>query len=240
MSEWTKIVKLNDLHVPFEDRKSVHGAIEFVVRIQPQIVVIDEWMDFYELSRFLKDPTSATGYTLHEARKRCQSYYGELRKAVPRATIVEVEANHGKRIEKYLQRNAPALCGLPEFSYPEFMGIDRFNIEYRKHFVFRRFLFKHGTTVRRYSGYTARGELDREGMSGASGHSHRLGQHYRTLRGGAYTWIECGMLCRKDMDYLEGAVADWQTGIGFVQFKDNTNHYAAAAIPVVDGEVLWS
>ena len=93
-------------------------------------------------------------------------------------------------------------------------------------------MFKHGDIIRKWSSYTARGEQEKEGMSGASGHSHRLGQFYHTVRGGKYTWMECGMLCSTDQEYLEGRIADWQLGIGLVIFWGT--HYRAIPIPIID------
>ncbi len=239
--DWFRIVKLNDLHVPFEDEDAVRCAIDFCKMLQPDIVVIDEWMDFYELSNFVKDPRTATGYTLHEARERCKKYHRALRRAVPDARIIEVRANHGKRLDNFLKKNASALCGLPEFKMEKFMEYDKLGISCMDYYVHRGiFMFKHGDRIHKFSGYTAKNEFESEGMSGASGHSHRLGQHYRTLRGGEYTWIECGCLCRMDMDYLEGRIADWQLGIGLIQFRGDDKHFAAMALPIIDYEILWS
>jgi len=235
-----KIVKLNDAHVPFEDKTAVNCAIEFCKKIQPNIIITDEWCDFYELSRFLKNPALATGYTLHDAREKVKEYYKQIRKACPGARRIELNANHPKRLQKYLYCNARELCGLPEFEMETFMGFRELGIEYMDYFTWQGvFLFKHGDRIHKWSGYTAKNELMHEGMSGASGHSHRLGQTYTTKRGGKYTWIECGCLCRLDQEYLEGKISDWQSGLGLVQFKDNTKHFVAHALPIIDGEILW-
>ena len=236
-SDIVKIIKLNDAHVPFEDEKSVEAALEFCERLQPDVIITDEWMDFYELSRFTKDPSQATGYSLHEARQKVWSWYAVLNKLCPKARRIELNANHPKRLRKYLMSNAPELMGLPELEMVKFMAFDEYKIEYMTHFTFRDFIFKHGDIVRKHSAYTAKGELEREGMSGASGHTHRLGQHYKTLRGGEFTWIECGMLCRTDMDYMEDKVADWQPGVGLVTFWGS--HYRAMPLPIIDGVIDW-
>jgi len=106
------------------------------------------------------------------------------------------------------------------------------------HFVYEHYLFKHGDLVRKFASYTAKGEFDKEGMSGASGHSHRLGQHYVRKRGGFYTWLESGCLCDLNPEYIEGT-ADWQQGLSLVTFRENSNHFTATLIPIVDREILW-
>ena len=203
-----KIIKLNDAHVPFDDKRAIQAAFEFCEKIQPNIIITDEWMDFYELSRFVKDPTKATGYTLHDARIKTWKWFKEINKICPNARRIHLNANHPKRLQKYLWRNAPELTGCPEFELENFMEFKEYNIEYVDYFTFRNFLFKHGNRIHKYSGYTSKNEFESEGMSGASGHSHRLGQHYRTLRGGEYTWIECGCLCDLNMEYMESKIAD--------------------------------
>ncbi len=237
MDDIIKIVKLNDAHVPFEDKQAVQVAIEFCERLQPDIIVTDEWMDFYELSRFVKDPTRATGYTLNDAREQTFEWFKRLGQVCPMARRVHLNANHPKRMQKYLNKNAPELVGLPEFEMDNFMKFKEYNIEYHQYFTFRDFLFKHGDRIHKYSGYTAKNEFESEGMSGASGHSHRLSQHYRTLRGGKYTWIECGCLCDLNQEYLEGKISDWQHGIGLVIFWGT--HFRAIPLPIIDRKIDW-
>lgn len=231
------VIKLNDAHVPFEDETSVRAAIEFCEKLQPDIIITDEWMDFYELSRFTKDPTRATGYTLHDAREKVWYWYDIIGKVCPKSRRIELHANHPRRLMKYLHNNAKELVGLPEFEMVNFMRFDKMNIEYMHHFIFRDFIFKHGDRVHKHSGYTAKNELEKEGMSGASGHTHRLGQHYKTLRGGEYTWIECGCLCCMDMDYLEEAIPDWHPGFGMISFWGD--RYRALPMPIIGGKVDW-
>jgi len=240
MDKRFNIIKLNDAHIPFEDEEAIKCAIDFCKRIQPDIIITDEWMDFYELSRFLKDPKMATGYTLHEARLKTWEYFKQIQKACPNARRIHLNANHTKRMQKYLYKNAHELCGLPEFQMEIFMDFKRFNMEYMNYFTWQGvFLFKHGDRVHKFSAYTAKNELDNEGISGASGHSHRLGQHYRTKRGGEYTWIECGCLCDLEQEYLEGRIADWQQGIGLVSFIGNSKYYFATTIPIIDYNIMW-
>ena len=240
MDKRFNIIKLNDAHVPFDDPEAIRCALDFCERIQPDIIITDEWMDFYELSRFLKDPQMATGYTLHEARLKTWDYFEQIHKACPAAKRIHLNANHTKRMQKYLYKNAQELCGLPEFTLDKFMDWKRFNIEYMNYFVARdQFLFKHGDRVHKFSAYTAKNELDNEGMSGASGHSHRLGQHYRTKRGGEYTWMECGCLCDLKQEYMEDKIADWQHGLGLVSFVGDGDQFYAAPIPIIDYNILW-
>jgi len=234
------IVKLSDAHVPFEDPVAVQAAIKFCKQLQPDIIVTDEWMDFYSLSRFLKRPDLMGGYTLNNARTTVQKYFVQIKKVCPNSRRVHLKSNHALRLPKYLMSKAPELYDLPELSIETFMGYNKLDIEHMDYFTVRDvFLFKHGDIIRKHSGYTARWEFDTEGMSGMSGHSHRRSQYDVTKRGGEYTWVENGCLCRTDMEYLEGKIPNWQQGIGLVQFKGNTKQFAAHCLPIVNGEIIW-
>jgi len=113
---------------------------------------------------------------------------------------------------------------------PTLLELDKHKIEYRDTFTYNGFLFKHGDITRKFSGYTSRGEFERENTSGVSGHTHRLGAYYTTKRSGRYIWVESGCLCSLSPDYIQG-VPDWQHGISLVVFK---KYPFAYPIPIVN------
>jgi hypothetical protein len=111
-------------------------------------------------------------------------------------------------------------------------------IEHAEDFLHRNFLFKHGDLVSKESGMTARRELAKEGLSGCSGHTHRLGQIYKRNRSGLYTWIESGCLCDMHPEWLRGT-ADWMPGLSVVSFNDaDSDMFYATVVPVIEGRVL--
>ncbi len=236
--DWYRIARLCDMHVPFEDKVAVNAAFEFVTRIQPDEIIIDEWHDFYSVSRFIKDPERKT--SLQKELKSVFAYMKDLRKRCPDAKITLLESNHTRRLQKYLWSKAEELSHLDCLSLPSLMKIGELNIDYKPFVAYRGvYIEKHGDIVRKYSAYTAHWEFEREGMSGASGHTHRLSKFYHTVRGGRYQWMECGCLCSLTPEYFEG-IPDWQHGIGLTQFKGNTKHFCASELPVISGEILWS
>ena len=231
------IVSLNDAHYPFHDSQVMEVAIEFVKYLKPHTVVIHEWLDWYSLSKFDKDPNRKL--MLQDDIDGVYTWLKELRSAAPNSKIVMVECNHGRRLKKYLWSKAEELCNLRCLELPKLMGLDKLDIVYQKSYTFRNVLFKHGNVIRKHSGYTARGELEKEGVSGCSGHTHRMAQHYKTLRGGEYVWMETGCLCDpKKAEYIEGT-ADWQQGVGGFIFKKGSKHFYPFLAPIIDGEILW-
>jgi hypothetical protein len=103
-------------------------------------------------------------------------------------------------------------------------------------FIYRDFLFKHGNLISKDAGMTARRELQSEGMSGASGHSHRLAQIYLRDRSGEYTWIESGCLCDLNPEWMD-STANWKHGLSIVSFKQDSDTYFATPIPIIDGKI---
>ena len=231
------VVSLCDWHIPYHDPTALELSFKITKTLNPKIIVIHECIDLYSLSKFDKDP--ARKLQLQDDLDLTIEWLTKLRKMFPKQTIVMVESNHDKRLKKYLQSKAEELCQLRCLRMEELLALDKLNIEFRQDFTFKNILFKHGSIVRKHSGYTAKGELEREGMSGASGHTHRLGVHFKTLRGGKYVWLEGGCLCDPHKaEYIEGT-ADWQNGIvGFDTVKGKSRFYPFI-IPIINGKAVF-
>ena len=229
------VVKLGDLHVPFEDKKAVGIAFDFCKDMRPDIIVTDEWHDFYSISRFSKDPNRIT--SLQKDLDLTESYFAVLRDKCPNSRIIHVESNHMKRLKKFIRNKAPELDCLRALRIDNLIDFKRYDIEYIDFFIYKDVLYKHGNRIHKYSGYTAKNEYEDEGMSGASNHSHRIGLHCRTKRGGVYDWMECGCLCDLHAEYMEGKTADWQHGFGLVLY-DNDD-YILHPMRMKNYRIIW-
>lgn len=231
-----RIAKLNDWHIPYHDKRALNVAFNFVEATEPQIIIIDEVVDFYALSKFSKDPKRRL--ELQNELDEAQDWLWKLRKRFPQSEIVMVESNHDRRLMKYLSSQAQELAYLRCLDFSHLLGLDGMRIRYEKHFVYKKVLFKHGDVVKRDSAATAKTEFMREGTSGASGHTHRAGVFYQTLRGGKYSWVECGCLSTLKPDYVEG-VCNWQQGIGLFTFEDDSDLYDPKVFTINKYKVLW-
>lgn len=211
-----RIVKLNDWHIPFQDTEALTTAIAFTRSLNPDILIIDEIIDFYAISKFDKDPRRKLN--LQREIDETLTYLNILRKIFQRVRIIMLNSNHLDRLGKYLRGKAPELYYLRSLEIKELFKLDEFKIEFMETYVHNgMFIFKHGDVARKHSGWSARAEYEKEGMSGASGHCHKLGVYNVTKRGGRYVWAECGCLCRLDQEYITG-VPDWQHGLVCVDF----------------------
>jgi len=230
------IISLTDAHIPFEDKVAMELAIAFCAYIQPNIIVMHEFHDFYALSRFDKDPLRET--TLQDEIDQVTKYFWAIRKVCPKSRIILLKSNHTDRLKKYMWREAPGLASLRDLKFEKLLELDKHDIEYMDFLEFRGIIFKHGNIVRKKSGMSARAEFEKEGMSGVSGHTHRLGINYFTLRGGEYMWMESGCLCDTKPEYIDG-IADWKQGLSLVTFIGDSKQYFAVPIPIIDNSILY-
>jgi len=230
------VMSLNDLHIPFQDDTAIKVAFKFAKYIDPKIVVLHEWLDFYSISKFDKDPERINDLQkdINEMRK----YLNALSKMLPKARMIMVKGNHDARLEKFKRSKAPELHCLDVLKIQNLFGLADYNIEYRDDFTFQGVLCKHGSIIRKYSAYTAKGELVDEGVSGMSGHTHRLGMHFETNRGGKYVWLETGCLCDMNPEYIDG-IPNWQQGLGMFCFQPNSKHFYPCIVPIIDHEIIW-
>ena len=99
-----------------------------------------------------------------------QKFFKKLRQLAPNARIVFVKGNHCSRLERYLKKH-PELYSLDALKLPNLLGLDKFNIEYKdKGFKLGSLKIIHGDMVRKFSAYTARGEMEKHDSSGISSH----------------------------------------------------------------------
>lgn len=212
------VVRLNDWHCPHEDSYVVNLQLKFCRETQPDCIVIDEWHDFYELSRYDKNPRKQLDLQLEI--DVVENYLKKLRKFCPKSKIILLDSNHLDRLRKMLWRDARAFSSLKALDIEQLLNLKDHNIEFKKDWKHKGVLFKHGTVVRRYSSYSAKGEYEKEDMSGVSGHTHRLGLYFHTTRSKQSFWMESGCGCRLDAEYIDG-VPNWQHGFSAVTFIDN-------------------
>jgi hypothetical protein len=231
-----KVVSLTDWHVPYEDPVVIQLEIDWCEAEQPEIIITHELHDFYELSKFDKDP--ARTHNLQDEIDKVNEYMAKLRKVCPKSRIILLNSNHLNRLKKYLWRVAPALNSLRSLKIETLLELKKYNIEYKDVFMFRGVLFKHGDLVRKFSSYTAKGEFEKESVSGSSGHTHRLGAYFHTVRGGAHVWLESGCGCKLNPEYVTG-IPNWQNGFSLFCFEPKGNHFYPTVIPIIDHQIFW-
>lgn len=221
-------VNLSDLHVPYQDNYAVALALKVVQRVKPDAVnVLGDLCDFYKLSRFDKDPDA---FDLQTELDEGREFFGMLRR-VHGGTVRFLPGNHELRLHKYLNRN-PELHGLDVLSLPTLLRVTEYGVDYYEHeieIVPGKLIAKHGDVVRKYAGYSAKAELERDGygVSTITGHTHRLATIHSTYRGSTVVGIENGCLCDLEPEYVRNP--NWQHGLSIVEVSDDV--FNVTAVP---------
>lgn len=227
-----KFIVLSDIHFPYQNDKAIKATLNFIKANPVDTIILNgDILDFYDVSSFDKDPSRIN--SLQEEINLAQKFFKELRDLSPNGRIVFVKGNHEQRIERYLMKH-PELFSLDALKLPNLLGFDKFNIEYKdKGFKLGSLKIIHGDMVRKFSGYTARGELEKHDSSGICGHTHRLSCYYYRTPERYLAWYEGGCLCDLNPHYIDEP--NWQSGIlyGYVE-KDS---FAVTPIPIVDGKI---
>lgn len=229
----------SDLHVPYHSPELVDSAVRLIKKVKPDTLVVNgDVNDFFQLSRF------NTGLeridSLQEEIDEANTIRRRLRQACPDARFIETEGNHDNRIVSYVVKNARALKSLRSLKRESLFDHDALGIQWFPGAGFRlrkHFLVKHGTIVRGEAGATAKAELAGAGISGVSGHTHRLAT-YRRSGYEVKSWTEGGGLMRLDPDYVTG-IPNWQNGLVIGQFSTKSPHFLIEEVQALDGKFVY-
>lgn len=227
-----KFVVLSDIHFPYHDDKALKAVYKFLEQHPVDTIILNgDILDFYDVSSFDKDPDRIN--SLQSEINMAEKFFGKLRKLSPNSRIIFVKGNHCSRLERYLKKH-PELYSLDALKLPNLLGLDKFNIEYKdKGFKLGSLKIIHGDMVRKFSSYTARGELEKHDSSGISSHTHRGGVYYYRTPERYLAWFESFCLCDLNPEYIDEP--NWQQGFlyGYIE-KDS---FAVTPIPIVDGKI---
>jgi len=239
-SLYEKSLFIGDLHIPFQDPLAVKVMLKFTDWFKPHVIfIIGDLLDWYQLSKFDKNPTRIL--KIQDDIDETQHFLAELRTHCPKARIVYFEGNHEKRLTKYLWSH-PEIASLKVLSVEFLLNLSPLKIEFvpqNQRFKHHGFKVEHGDIARKHSGYTARGMMEDVGISGISGHSHRLGAHYKTNEGGDFVWLENGCLCDKNPEYIVG-LPNWQSGFTIGYYKRGDNRFSVEQICVTKNKAAFA
>ena len=213
-----KIIFPTDEHHPFCDWNALAVAYQIAEDYKPEVRFAgSDGVDFYSISRFDKDPEIIRQGGLQKELNSWALSQRLWMKAAPNAKVYFLIGNHEDRLRRYLWR-FPDLYGLTALEIPGLfrfreLGIQMAEQDGLEMNFYNQLVVKHGSIVRKHSGYTARAELEKEmyHVSTLSGHTHRGGQVFVTTRSGVKQAVEGFCLCDTKPNYLHNP--NWQNGI---------------------------
>jgi predicted phosphodiesterase len=110
--EARRTLAISDLHIPYHHKGAIEAALKHGDEFKPDAVLINgDLFDFYQLSRFDKNPTlpKVSAELLAGGQ-----FLDHLRQRFPKAQIVYKLGNHDERWAKYIFQAAPLLSDIPE------------------------------------------------------------------------------------------------------------------------------
>jgi hypothetical protein len=229
------VVFASDFHVPYQSTAVVDSLVKLIRSVKPDRVVLNgDVADFFSLSRF--NTSSARLGLLQQEIDEANSIRLRIRRAAPNAVLMENQGNHDHRVISYVEQNAKALSSLRALDPENLFQYRALEIVYHPGAGFRLredFLVKHGTIVRGEAGASAKAEFTAAGISGTSGHVHRLAT-YRKAGYSDRSWTEGGCCCRLDPDYITGP-PNWTQGVVVGEFGKTS--WVTHEVPFVDGKL---
>ena len=242
-------VVYGDTHVPFHDPRAV-AVVQLVVRsAKPHTLLnVGDLVDCWSISRFDKDPSRRD--TLQDNIDEARQHLAEMAQMAPKARRVLLEGNHESRLSRLIASLEGAHRELPKLrifqesmTWPTLLDLDGVGFEWvpdrqqSRTPILPKMITKHGTVVRKWSGATAKGEWEKYGASGLSGHTHRLGQFLHRDHNGTASWIETGCTCLLDPPY--GTDFDWQQGCVVLTWNADRRLMQTELLGIRDGALLW-
>lgn len=129
-------------------------------------------------------------------------------------------------------------------SWPVLLGLDEIGwnwvdyIDQPRDDILPKLLVKHGDVIRKFAGATARGEWEKTGKSGISGHTHRAAEWCHKDYNGTARWIETGCTCRFDVPGANSP--DWQQAVTIIEWSEDQKLMDVQQVLIRDGRALWN
>ena len=111
----TKAAIISDVHLPYHDLPALTAALQASKKAKcDTLIILGDLLDFYQLSRFLKDPRQRS---VAEEIEQAKEFLRVCKNMVAR--VIWKYGNHDERFDHYLLNKAPELLDVPGVSLPE-------------------------------------------------------------------------------------------------------------------------
>ena len=194
-------------------------------------------MDFYGLSRFMKDPRKRS--VAHELQA-LNEFLDVLQQFGVK--IIYKLGNHDERYEHFLMHKAPELLGIPEFKFENLLkaGERGMDVVGEKRVIKANKLnIIHGHEYPSVFSPVniARGLYMKGKVSAMQGHNHQVSEHTETdMNGEIVTTWSLGCLCELNPAYAP--LNRWSHGFSLVDLSDNGKDFEVRNYRIYKGKIL--
>ena len=217
--EAKRVFLINDVHLPYHSIPAVTAALDFAKKEKPDCVLLNgDILDFFGLSRFIKDPKKRS---FADELNAFKDFFNILDKHFPQAKKVLKIGNHEERYEHFLWTKAGELAGVEEFELANIIKARANGIEVVKD---KKIINYYGLNIIHghefSSGFfspvnIARGLYLRGKTSAIQGHNHQTSEHTETdMNGKITTTWSVGALCELHPAYAP--INKWNHGFAMI------------------------
>lgn len=228
-----KVIIVNDLQIPFQDKAAVEAVSKFWDDFSPDLEIYNgDIFDFYNISAFDKNPSRR--FKLQDELDESYAWLESRADANPSARRIFIEGNHEDRLRRFLWKFSSELSNLRVLEFEKLLGFEELGIENLKYMSVLDFLgyrVEHGyksSASKAYPVNVSRFMAIATGSSGLCGHTHHFSSYAWTDAGGSHSYIENGCLCRFDLEYAP--FPNWQRAFTYGVVKNNKVHLVPVQI----------
>jgi predicted phosphodiesterase len=223
-SKCKNILLLSDVHIPYHDINAVTLALDYGKEKKVDTILLNgDIIDFYQLSRFEKDPNKRSFKGELEA---VRDFLDILRKNFPKATIIYKCGNHDVRLQRYLMVKAPELLGIEDFELRSLLKFKEKKVIWvgdKKIMKLKDLHIIHGHEFQQgviSPVNIARGLFLKANAIAIQGHNHQSSENtVNTLDGKMITTWSVGCLCDLHPDYQ--VLNRWNLGFAHIVVTDD-------------------
>ena len=233
-----KLAVLSDIHVPYHSVEAITAAFDKIADEKPDAILLNgDTVDFYGLSRFMKDPRKRS--VAHELQA-LNEFLDVLQQFG--AKIIFKLGNHDERYEHFLMHKAPELLGIPEFKFENLLkaGERGMDVVGEKRVIKANKLnIIHGHEYPSVFSPVniARGLYMKGKVSAMQGHNHAVSEHTETdMNGEIVTTWSVGCLCELNPAYMP--LNKWSHGFAMVDLSDNGKDFEVRNYRIYKGKIL--
>jgi predicted phosphodiesterase len=235
----SKLAVLSDIHIPYHSISALTAALDYIQGEGCDGMLLNgDLIDFYGLSRFMKDPRKRS--VAHELK--ATNDFLDVLQGLGLKIFYKL-GNHDERFEHYMMQKAPELLGIQEFELNYLLKLKERGIELisekrivkvNKLNIIHGHEFVGGISV---PVNVARGLYLRGKVSAMQGHNHSVSEHTEpNMNGEITTTWSTGCLCELNPAYMP--INKWSHGFAIVDIDKNKKDFHVKNFRILNGKVL--